>query len=328
MSPASHLEDADFADADTSVSISFVDVGGSGSRARQVPVWDDETSYDFNNMTEEEKRERWDERLVVGGGWLYRQDMGMADLAHEREIVGKYIDAVDEVLFGGFKEGKRGWERERERIERKERMEREMRAKGRRVSAGDAAGPSSGSSARANRRVVSTGLLDGLRGLAVTEEPEEMEAVQEEEEEEEVDDEDLPIWAKRTSFADDDYGMYARFMRNYAAEPLSPGRLHSMLVAFLPAIVLRLLPVSSSDHGVLLNALSSGQLLCHAYNHAVRRSRKPWGYVNKDAIHDIAALEEAQSAQGTEGQNRRGWTFRRTDNLRLWAAYVLSLSVC
>ena len=88
--------------------------------------------------------------------------------------------------------------------------------------------------------------------------------------------------------------------------------------------MLRLLPVSSSDHGATLKALSSGQLLCHAYNHAVRRSRKPWGYVSKDAIHDIAALEEAQSTQGTE-TNKRGWTFRRTDNLRLWAAYVVSL---
>ena len=102
------------------------------------------------------------------------------------------------------------------------------------------------------------------------------------------------------------------------------GRLHALLVALLPAAMLRLLPVSSSDHGAILSSLSSGQLLCHAYNHAVRRSRQPWGYVNKDAIHDIAALEEAQTAQSAE-TSKRGWTFRRTDNLRLWAACVLSL---
>ena len=204
-SPASHLEEPDFLDADTSVSISFVDVGAGGARARQVPVWDDESSYDFNSMTEEEKRERWDERLVVGGGWLYRQDMRMEELRRERDVVGKYIDSVDDVLFGGFKDGKRGWEHEHERLERKERMEREARAKGRRVSAGDAMGGLEGS-ARAKRRVVSTGLLEGMRGMAVTEEPEEMESLREEEEEEAVDDDDLPPWAKRTTFADDDYG--------------------------------------------------------------------------------------------------------------------------
>ena len=101
------------------------------------------------------------------------------------------------------------------------------------------------------------------------------------------------------------------------------GRLHALLVALLPADLLRLLPMSSSDHAEILRALSSGQILCTAYNTGVRRSRKPWGYVSKDAIHDIAALEEARAAEGsaTEG-GKRGWTFRRTDNLRLWAACV------
>ncbi|TBU23391.1 hypothetical protein BD311DRAFT_703965 [Dichomitus squalens] len=295
-SPSSHLEDGEFADGDTSVSVSFIDVGG---RKRQVPVWDDE-SDDFNHLSEEdrEKRERWDERLVLGGGWLYRQDLRMEDLEKEREVVSKYLDAVDEVLFGGPKDGQRGWEREKERVERKERMEREARAKGRRVSAGDAM--SSGeSSGRAKRRVVSTGMLDAMRNMVVTEEPEEMESI---EEEEAIDDDELPLWAKRSTFPDDDYG-----------------RLHALLVALLPATLLRLLPMSSSEHADILRALSSGQLLCNAYNTAVRRSRKPWGYVSKDAIHDIAALEEAQGGDGCEA-GKRGWTFRRTDNLRLWAA--------
>lgn len=53
----------------------------------------------------------------------------------------------------------------------------------------------------------------------------------------------------------------------------------------------------------------------------MRKSRKPWGYVSRDAIHDIAALELAQAAEGGS-ESKRGWTFRRTDNLRLWAAYV------
>ncbi|KAH9895872.1 hypothetical protein C8Q73DRAFT_689839 [Cubamyces lactineus] len=297
-SPSSQMEEPEFLDADASVSISFVDVGG---RQRPIPVWEDETSYDFNNLSEEEreKRERWDERLVLGGGWLYRQDLRMEDLERERSIVRQYVDAVDEVLFGGPKDGKRGWEREKERVARKERAEREARAKGRRVSAGDASSSSSEGSARQNRRVVSTGMLEAFRGMSVTEEPEEMESV---EEEDVIDDDELPPWAKRSTFIGDEYA-----------------RLLALFAALLPNELLHLLPRDSEDHTGILRALSSGQILCTAYNTAVRRSRKPWGYVSKDAIHDIAALELAQSNEGGD-TGKRGWTFRRTDNLRLWAA--------
>ncbi|KAI0370675.1 hypothetical protein BV20DRAFT_1018332 [Pilatotrama ljubarskyi] len=299
-SPSSQIEEPEFLDADASVSISFVDVGG---RQRPVPVWEDESSsFDVNNLSEEErdKRERWDERLVLGGGWLYRQDLRMEDLARERDVVSQYLNAVDDVLFGGPKEGKRGWEREKERVARKEKADREARAKGRRVSAGDASSSSNDSSVRSNRRVVSTSLLDSFRSMTVTEEPEEMESV---DEEDAIDDDELPPWAKRSTFVGDDYS-----------------RLLALFTAFLPSELLQLLPMDSSDRTGVLRALSSGQLLCTAYNTGVRKSRKPWGYVSKDAIHDIAALELAQAAEGGTEAGKRGWTFRRTDNLRLWAA--------
>ncbi len=316
-SPSSHLEEPEFLDADTSVSVSFIEVGG---RHRQVPVWDDENEGDVNNLSEEEreKRERWDERLVLGGGWLYRQDMKMEDLQKERDVVRKYLDAVDDVLFGGTKEGKRGWDREKERVARREKHEREVRSKGRRVSAGDAVSLGE-SSSRSKRRVVSTGMLDAMRSMVVTEEPEEMESI---DEEEAVDDDELPPWAKRTTYQGDQYGE-TPLDRVMCYTNRSLGRLHALLVALLPADLLRLLPMSSSDHAEVLRALSSGQVLCNAYNTAVRRSRQPWGYVSKDAIHDIAALQESSAAEGSEG-GKRGWTFRRTDNLRLWAAYVAS----
>jgi hypothetical protein len=79
------------------------------------------------------------------------------------------------------------------------------------------------------------------------------------------------------------------------------------------------------DREALLLALSSGQLLCVAYNSGVRRSKKPWGYINKTAIHDIAALEAEALTNGVEeeaNRKKRTWTFRRTENLRLWAACV------
>lgn len=98
-------------------------------------------------------------------------------------------------------------------------------------------------------------------------------------------------------------------------------RLHALLVALLPPNLLPILPIEPTDRAALLQALSSGQLLCAAYNVGVRRSRKPWGYISKDAIHDIVMLEAQSSNESQPSEKtQRGWTFRRTDNLRLWAA--------
>lgn len=276
--------------AEPPVSISYVHVP---HRPGPVPVWEDDDDIDLNAMTEEEKRERWDERLVLGGGWLYRQDVTRDELVKERDVIARYLDAVDEVLFGGRKDGKRGWQREKEKEERKEKE----RVRSRRTSAGDAelAGKK-----RDNRRIVSTGILDSFKGMVLTEEPEDAENLSETES---VDDEDLPDWAKRVTFADDNIG-----------------RLYALIHALTPSSLQHLLPPSPTDRASLLTALSSGQLLCIAYNTGVRRSRKPWGYVNKDAIHDIAALEAQPVAEQDREKTRRGWTFRRTDNLRLWAA--------
>lgn len=100
------------------------------------------------------------------------------------------------------------------------------------------------------------------------------------------------------------------------------GRTLGVLVAFLPSDLLPLLPSpSNASRKTVLLALSSGQILCTVYNSAVRKSRKPWGYINRTAIHDIAVLEAEEIASGGDVEKRKkGWTFRRTDNLRLWAA--------
>ena len=105
---------------------------------------------------------------------------------------------------------------------------------------------------------------------------------------------------------------------------MNQARGHALLFALLPASLVPLLPTPYTSRLELLTALSSGQLLCVAYNAGIRRSRKMWGYINKDAIHDIASLElkAAADKDGGEAAEKRktGWTFRRTDNLRLWAA--------
>ncbi|KAF8630566.1 hypothetical protein AX17_005378 [Amanita inopinata Kibby_2008] len=294
-------------DGDLSITYSLVQVGG---RYETVPVWEVEGD-DFEGEGVPEKRELWDERLVLGSGWLYRQDVRMEELAKERSVVRSYLDMVDAIIFGGGKdknaednEGvrwERGWERERRRV-----LNRNMRprSKGRRVSAGDGEGQSMTAmmieASKDDRRRVSAGMIEVLRGMSLSEEPEEMDNIPEgDEDEESVDDEDLPEWARRGKFVD--------------------GQAHALLVAFLP---LNLLPVLGprSSRSDFLNSLSSGQLLCVAYNACVRKSKKPWGYVNKDSIHDIIALEKAEKEGNADSSEvkKKGWTFRRTDNLRLW----------
>ena len=48
------------------------------------------------------------------------------------------------------------------------------------------------------------------------------------------------------------------------------------------------------------------------------------GYINDESIHDIVALEDVLSASAADGlqaeKGQKGWTFRRTNNLRLWGA--------
>jgi len=105
------------------------------------------------------------------------------------------------------------------------------------------------------------------------------------------------------------------------------GRASAVLHHLLPSELSKHLPPVDlpPDREALLLALSSGQLLCVAYNTGVRRSKKPWGYINKTAIHDIAALEAEALTKGTQEEangKKRTWTFRRTENLRLWAACV------
>ena len=194
-------DESDLPHVDPDMSISFVHVQG---RNESVPVWEDENDLDTPSLSEEEreKREHWDDRLVLGGGWLYTQDVKLADLGKEQDVVRRYIDLVDDVLFGGTKDGKRGWEREGERSAKRT---RDGRGQNRRVSTGDVFTYQFPLEApRSGRRVVSTsGILDSMRGMSLSEEPEDMETLSEAGS---VDEDDLPDWAKRSMFADDPVG--------------------------------------------------------------------------------------------------------------------------
>jgi hypothetical protein len=98
-------------DSDISFTYSLVQVNG---RYQQVPIWEEEEDiFQVQEEEEKEKRERWDERLVLAGGWLYKQDVQLADLEKERTIVTGYLDIVDEVLFEPQPGSERGWEQQR-----------------------------------------------------------------------------------------------------------------------------------------------------------------------------------------------------------------------
>ena len=195
--------DADAYPADTAISYSYIQVQG---RSQSVPVWEDDASSD-SDEEKLEKRSHWDERLVLGSGWLYRQDVRLADLSVERGVVGRYLGVVDDVLFGGREGGKRGWEREGERVERRKGGDRDGR-KGRRVSEGGAfqfPGPRAG---RGARRVASNEGIRLVDGASLSEEPGAMMDTLSEsgEESESVDDDELPEWAKRSAFPSDPLG--------------------------------------------------------------------------------------------------------------------------
>ena len=199
-------------DLDASFSFSLVQVQG---RFESVPVWEDDddgaSAFGVEADAEKNKRDGWDERLVLGSGWLYKQDVKLEELVKERSVVGQYVDVVDEVLFNGKKgAGDRGWMRVRREMDGKR-----SKSTKRRVSTGDAIERPSGllDSPGGGARRVSTGMVL-MRGMSLSEEPEDMHDIKEDVEdgeEETLDDEGLPEWAKRAAFIDDKIGILFLF---------------------------------------------------------------------------------------------------------------------
>ncbi|KAG8851752.1 hypothetical protein FRB96_009117 [Tulasnella sp. 330] len=337
-----------------------------------VQVWaDEEDPFDLNVQESPQKKEAWDQRLILGGGWLYKT-ISASSLEEQKAVVERYLNVVDEILFGGPNgtgtslgskatspkspmdqstpslesaiamaakdtEYRRGWQRVKASLPTSSKMRRGRSSLGPTSPTGSSNEMSAG--ARSLRRVASAGMLGTLGELVA--EPDEMSGdggsrfgdhgmrfgdPNEEDELEEEDlgqfeDEELPEWARRDRFGTD---------------PLA--RIHALLAAHLPPHLLSLLPAYTSaeqDRLALLERLSDGQLLCVGYNAVVRRSRKQWGFIGVTSIHDIVELEERRKAEVEAGKDavekdgkvgsasagaKSGWTFRRTENLRLWAA--------
>ncbi|KAG8698296.1 hypothetical protein FRC09_007306 [Ceratobasidium sp. 395] len=262
----------------TGVTTATMLVHGRGA----VQVWS-ESDEEEGMVDEPEKREVWDERLVLGGGWLYRADLAHDDVLDEVGAVKRYLDVVDAVLFSGpARGGKRGWDRERRKGRRSEAPAASVMS--------DSEEDVSGSVGRR----VSGALSEAMRYLSTVEDQTVVE--EEEEEEDGVGGEgEVPDWAATEPFGSD-----------------LIARTNALLRYFLPPPLVSLLPESPTRES-LLSCLSDGQMLCVAYNAAVRKSKKAWGFINAQSIHDTAAATSEEKTAGS-------LTFRRKENLGLWAA--------
>ncbi|GJN87629.1 hypothetical protein Rhopal_000584-T1 [Rhodotorula paludigena] len=141
--------------------------------------------------------------------------------------------------------------------------------------------------------------------------------------------EGLPAWAREEGWDD---GL---------------ARAHAIICAVLPASQIADLPDPTSSRDALLDALSDGVLLSHAFNAVLRLPSlsRPFGFLPPASIHTFAspptpagsadmvrALSTASNSSdaGGAGGERVGVTFRRAENLAQWAAalkhrYALSL---
>ena len=174
---------------------------------KEILVYSDDED-DLNKEELEEKRETWDEKLVLGGGWLYRQNVTLLDLEKEREVVAHYLETVDKLIFGGETPlHQRGWTFALQRL----------RARQRRSANSEKLSPDHGEiqagHVRGNR-VVSSGLLDAMKGMVVSEESESQPPSPISLEF--WDEGHLPDWAKVTCFVDDLLGEY------FTSRPVPP----------------------------------------------------------------------------------------------------------
>ncbi|RUS28330.1 hypothetical protein BC938DRAFT_482016 [Jimgerdemannia flammicorona] len=106
----------------------------------------------------------------------------------------------------------------------------------------------------------------------------------------------LPDWLDPTTFVGDDIGRYHAMLDANRQPDTSawPNGLNN-------SSQLDTLPNPNEDKRAFLEALSDGQVLCNAYNNIVKRSKRPFGLINK--IH----LDTAR-------------TYRATENLKFFAA--------
>lgn len=256
-----------------------------------VQVWADEDDpFDLNVQDSPQKKEAWDERLVLGGGWLYKT-IPASSLGEQRAVVAQYLDVVDEILFGGPNGAgtplgskvaspksptledapatredagyRRGWQRVRASLPTSSKMRRGRSSLGPTSPNEVSAGPGS------LRRISSAGTLgelvaepEEMSGSGYGDYPRKLGSFDEEEEEEEEDlgqfeDEELPEWARRDRFGTD---------------PLGESCLRRTSTFFNQSFRCVLIVVSSCDFLAPNSTLSPRSLALHLPSHSIPHS--------------------------------------------------------
>ncbi|KAK0567972.1 hypothetical protein OC861_002423 [Tilletia horrida] len=221
-------------------------------------------------------------------GFLYQQNVLSAELKQERSIVRDYVDTVDYVLSAVLSERKSSSS-----------GLRPSRSRATLVEHGD-------SSSRASS-------AQGFTSSA----PFASEALKEEEE---------GVAARHATSVGSDSLMEDLDSDDErdTSEELKwnrPGVMPGGIKTRMTLLMDELLPADLRQHlqtrrldtsEALLQVLADGHLLCLAYNAALRRSRRPWGFIREDDIHALVGNTSAPEAAK--------WTFRKIDNLRNWGA--------
>lgn len=261
--------------------------------------------------------------LLPALSWDYRSDLGLQDVRQEAMIVKRWLEAVDGVLEG-------------------------VTIINRRPSSFDPHQTNSNSKYQSSETVIGLGLPSqctnpkpssrkrnkfkkifnsskptetGVPGISIQEEKE---AEGEEELEEDEEDEENPLekWAREEVEEEleekktEEEKVQKKLIRAYECVRF-----------FLPLDHLSHLKSPLQSRTDFLKSLSDGMLVCIAYNIALRQSHRPWGFIPNQSIHNIIELEQrttpiTSNANNTssETNERVGLTFRRMDNLRVWAA--------
>lgn len=250
-------------------------------------------------------------------GHLYKSDITLDDLKAEKDAVRVYIEVVDRVL---------------QAVEAKNPRKKAARGKrrGRESSMGFGEGRRFGDASTALR---DDGPAGGTLPVPRLQSPEPFG-----DDDDDLED-DLPDWARLDRFVEEPQGdiLSVPFpLSTMLTVAIDAGRVHAFLVAHLPPDLLDRLTPPHGEGGsppAFWEGLADGHLMCLAYNSALRKSERPWGFIPNSSIHDLVAIQSApepvrpgirpakpKEEDASAPRERVGLTFRKIENLRVWAA--------
>ncbi|ORY72380.1 hypothetical protein BCR35DRAFT_307646 [Leucosporidium creatinivorum] len=270
----------------------------------------DETEEDTPSLSPSLSRteSEWDSSVTtseqaVDEAVAYRTDVALEDLGKEVEVVTMFVEVVDGLLVrSGAKAGALGARRKTARRS----VEGEVHVL---TESGSVGQGLRGLGEQKLPMVVEP--ESPSRALGTKQEGAEREDESGDELSDEEEEETLPAWAQEEAFDD----------------PLE--RAYIIIQSHIPPSLLpRLLPPSPpSSRSAFLLSLADGLLLCHAYNALVRHSSRPFGFIPEKDVHMLLSSSSSSEGSGaemartkSEGERKVGETFRRVENLRVWAA--------